>query len=61
MSTCTPVLNIFLDYLISAKEKAPTTGHEHIHIYIHFESSYKLSKKILSTGVHVDICRGSPK
>lgn len=49
------------DYYIAAKEIAPTTGHEHIHMYIHFESNYKLSKKILSTGVHVDISRGSPK
>lgn len=50
-----------LKYLVSAKELAPTTQHEHIHIYIHFESSYKLSKKILSFGSHVDICKGSPK
>lgn len=50
-----------LTYLVSAKETAPTTGHEHIHIYAHFESNYKLSKKILSFGAHVDICRGSPK
>lgn len=49
------------DYYIASKELAPTTGHEHIHMYIHFESSYKLNKKIINTGVHVDICRGSPK
>lgn len=49
------------DYYIAAQETAPTTGHEHIHMYIHFESNYKLNKKILSTGVHVDISRGSPK
>ena len=49
------------DYYISCKEIAPTTGHEHIHIYIHFTSSYKLNKKILSVGAHVDICKGSPQ
>lgn len=50
------------DYFLASKEIAPTTGHEHIHIYIHFESSYKLSKKILSFGAHVDICNyGVPK
>lgn len=50
------------DYFLSAKEIAPTTGHEHIHIYIHFESSYKLSKKIMSFGAHVDIQKyNSPK
>lgn len=50
------------DYFLSSKELAPTTNHEHIHIYIHFESNYKLSKKILSFGAHVDICNyGSPK
>lgn len=48
------------DYIYAAREFAPTTNHEHIHCYVHFTSSYKLSKKILDTGVHVDICRGSP-
>ena len=50
-----------LTYLISAREYAPTTGHEHIHIYAHFSEQYRLSKKIISTGVHIDKCRGSPK
>lgn len=49
------------DYFLAAKEIAPTTGHEHIHIYVHFTNTYKLSKKILAIGAHVDICRGSPK
>lgn len=50
------------DYFLASKEIAPTTNHEHIHIYIHFTDSYKLSKKILSFGAHVNICNyGSPK
>lgn len=49
------------DYGISCYEEAPTTGHEHCHIYVHFKSPYKLSKKILSYHAHVEICRGSPK
>lgn len=49
------------DYFLAAQEKAPTTGHEHIHIYAHFESSYKLNQKILDVGAHIDICKGSPK
>lgn len=49
------------DYFLAAKEIAPKTGHEHIHIYAHFESSYKLNKKIVAIGAHIDICRGSPK
>lgn len=49
------------DYYVSAREFAPTTGHEHIHVYAHFESNYKLSKKILSFKAHIDICKGSPK
>ena len=50
-----------MDYFLSSKEIAPTTGHEHIHIYVHFESNYKLSKKILSFGAHIDIQKyGSP-
>lgn len=50
-----------MDYLISCRERAPTTGHDHIHIYVHFSQTYKLSKKILSFGAHIEICRGSPK
>lgn len=49
------------DYIISCKEKAPTTGHEHIHIYAHFCNMYKLSKKILQYKPHVETCKGSPK
>lgn len=49
------------DYFISCREIAPTTKHEHIHIYAHFNNSYKLSKKIMSFGAHVEICKGSPK
>lgn len=50
-----------LNYLISCLEEAPTTGHKHIHIYIHFSNSIKLNKKILATGVHIEGCLGSPK
>lgn len=50
-----------LDYLISCKEIAPSTGHEHIHIYAHFRETYKLSKKILKIGAHIEICKGSPQ
>lgn len=53
LKTCT--------FLISCREIAPTTGHEHIHMYVHFDQPYKLSKKILSYGAHVEICKGSPK
>lgn len=50
-----------LDYLIACREKAPTTGHEHVHVYAHFSSQYKLNQKILSFGAHIEICKGSPK
>lgn len=47
-----------LQYLISCKELAPSTEHEHIHIYIHFNKSIKLSiKKLL--GAHLEKCFGS--
>ena len=49
------------DYYISCLEKAPTTGHEHIHMYVHFTNPYRLSKKILDLNIHIDICKGSPK
>lgn len=48
-------------FLISCLEVAPTTGHEHIHIYVHFEQPYKISKAILKYGAHIEICKGSPK
>lgn len=49
------------DYYISCLEEAPTTGHKHIHMYVHFNNAYKLNQKILDLGIHIDICRGSPK
>lgn len=49
-----------LSYLLSYRERAPSTGHEHIHIYAHFTNAIKLSaKKVL--GAHIDICRGTPQ
>lgn len=49
-----------LDYLLSAEELAPTTGHCHIHIYCHFKNMIKLSLKKMC-GAHIDGCRGTPK
>ena len=49
------------DYGISCKEICPTTQKEHIHLYTHFTQPYRLSKKILSFNVHIEVCRGSPK
>lgn len=48
------------NYLISAKEEAPTTGHEHIHIYCQFSSPIKLSIK-KCCGAHIDKCDGTPQ
>lgn len=45
-------------YAIAGKEKAPTTGHLHIHIFVQFAKSIRLSlRKLL--GAHVDKCFGS--
>lgn len=45
-------------YAIAGKEKAPTTGHLHIHIFIQFSQGIRLSlNKLL--GAHVDKCFGS--
>lgn len=49
------------DYFLSSHEIAPTTNHEHIHIYVHFSQPYKISQKIMNIGAHIEICRGSPK
>lgn len=50
-----------MDYLISCRETAPSTGHEHIHVYAHFSQQYRLPQKIRDLGCHIECCRGSPK
>ena len=50
-----------LDYYVSAREKAPTTGKEHIHLYVHFVEPYRLNKKIMGLHIHTDICKGTPQ
>lgn len=45
-------------YAIAGKEKAPTTGHLHIHAFVQFTQGVRLSlRKLL--GAHVDKCFGS--
>lgn len=47
-------------YLVAAREKAPTTGHIHMHAFVQFPNNRRLSiKKLL--GSHLDVCRGSPQ
>ncbi len=50
-----------MDYFLSSLEEAPTTGHKHIHIYAHFNNTYKLNQKIIKIGAHIDICKGTPQ
>lgn len=59
--------NIVRDYLlhfktfnygIATKEKAPTTGHEHIHIYCQFENTIHLNPEKMCRA-HIDRCFGS--
>lgn len=49
-----------LGYAIAGKEKAPTTGHEHMHIFVQFKRSCRLTLKSLY-GCHVDKCNGTPQ
>ena len=49
-----------LNYIIACKEIAPTTGHEHIHIYCQFKTSITLSLKH-TCGAHIEKCRGTPQ
>lgn len=50
----------YFQYMIACKEEAPTTGHKHIHIYVQFKRSTRLSiKKLL--GAHCDKCYGTPQ
>lgn len=48
------------NYFISCKEIAPTTNHEHIHIYAQFDKPVRLGITKLC-GAHVENCRGSPQ
>lgn len=45
-------------YGIATLEKAPTTGHEHIHFYVQFRKATELTVSKLA-GAHVEPCRGS--
>ena len=47
-----------MQYIIACKEKAPTTGHEHIHCYVQFKNPTKLVISKLQ-GAHVENCKGS--
>jgi hypothetical protein len=49
-----------LKYLISCKEVAPSTGHEHIHIFICLSKPLKLSVK-KTCGAHIEKCLGTVK
>lgn len=49
-----------LQYYIACEEEAPTTGHLHNHIYIHFRTPIKLDIKKCQ-GAHIEVCKGSPK
>lgn len=48
------------NYMIACKEKAPSTGHEHIHVYVQFPTPHALSLKKVG-GAHIEVCRGSPE
>jgi hypothetical protein len=49
-----------LRYMIACKEIAPITKREHIHVYVQFQYSLRLSKvKLLHA--HIEVCRGNAK
>lgn len=45
-------------YGIATLEKAPTTGHKHIHFYVQFSRKCELAASKLE-GAHLEICKGS--
>lgn len=49
-----------LSYGIACHELAPSTSHEHIHVYTHFSNAIALSIRKCQ-GAHIERCRGSPK
>lgn len=46
------------NYMLAGKEKAPTTGHLHMHIYVQFPTPRRLSLK-KCCGAHIEKTRGS--
>lgn len=49
-----------LRYMIACQEIAPTTKREHIHVYVQFQYSLRLSKTKLMHA-HIEVCRGNAK
>lgn len=49
-----------LKYLISCLETAPTTGHEHIHIYVQFSQPKTIDVRDY-LGAHIEQCIGTPQ
>lgn len=45
-------------FSMAVKEIAPKTGHEHIHIYVQYSRSVRLSLKKIE-GAHLEVCGGS--
>ena len=48
------------NYMIACRELAPTTGHEHYHVYVQFNNPTRLSKKKLLSA-HIEPCKASPQ
>lgn len=46
------------NYMVAAIEKAPKTGHEHMHIFVQYNRTVKLYVRFLQ-GAHVEKCYGS--
>ena len=51
---------INFQYIVCAKEKAPTTGHEHMHIFVQYNKPVRFKIEEFQ-GAHVEPCRGSPE
>lgn len=48
------------NYGVAGEERAPSTGHKHIHIFVQFKKPCRLSISKLC-GAHVDKCKGTPQ
>lgn len=49
-----------LKYAIAGRERAPTTGHLHVHIFVQFSNSIRLSLRRME-GAHIDKTYGTPQ
>jgi hypothetical protein len=58
---CYEMIPTHPDYMVAAKETCPTTGREHVHIYLHYNNRGWITRIVKRFRIHGERCRGTPK